>query len=216
MKTRIFILLIIISANCFSQDLENVNGAAVYFKAGVNASNFIKWDDNEPTEMLVGASGGMGVYIRLGKPTRKTLSMAIEANFSGQGFSLEQNDETIKVRTNYFNASVLLRQYFGKFYVTAGGEHGWLLSAKEKINDENEDVPEGIYEKSVWNGIGGIGLNFGDKNTRQVDFGLELTYKQGLSQVRSDFSKARHSVFNLSMFIPVSFVGELAAGMQSY
>lgn len=213
MKTKLFFLFSFISICSFSQDLENVNGAAVYFKAGVNASNVINWDDNEPTNTLVSPSGGMGVYIRLGKPTYKTMAMAIEGNFSGQGFTLKQTNETIKVRTTYFNLSVLLRQYLGHVYFTAGGERGFLMSAKEIFEEGTEDAPEGIYHKGVWNGIGGIGVNFGDKNTRQVDFGFELTYKHGLSELRSDYSKARHSVFNLSMFIPLSIVAEIAAGM---
>lgn len=213
MKTKIFLLFSLLSLNCFSQGLEKVDGAAVYFKAGVNVSNFINWDDKIPTETLVGPMGGMGVFVHLGKPTRKLTAMSIEANFSGQGFSMENNGEKIKVRTSYFNASVLLRKYFGHMYLAAGPEHGFLMSAKEIFESGTEDAPEGIYKKNVWNGIAGIGVNFGDKYTRQVDFGFELTYKYGLSPVRTDFVKARHSVFNLSMFIPVSIVSEIAAGM---
>ena len=214
MRTKLVLLFSILSFNCFSQDLEEINGAAVYFKAGVNASNFIYWDDNEPTNTLVSPSGGMGVYIALGKPKRKTTSMAIEGIFSGQGFKLEQTNETVKVRTTYFNLSVMLRQYFGHMYLTAGGERGFLMSAKEIFETGSEDAPDGVYHKGVWNGIGGIGVNFGSKNSRQVDFGLEFTYKHGLSEIRKDFVKARHSVYNFSMFIPVSIVAEIAAGMQ--
>jgi hypothetical protein len=212
MKTFLFILFSFASIVSFAQDLEKVDGAAVYFKAGVNASNFINWDDGEPTNTLVSASGGMGVYVSLGKPTRRSMAMAIEGVFSGQGFALKHNDETIKARTTYFNLSAMLRKYFSHMYLTAGAEHGFLMSAREIFESGTEDAPEGIYKKGVWNGIGGIGVNFGDKYSRQVDFGLELTYRYGLSPVRTDFVKARHSVVNFSMFIPVSIVAEIASG----
>ena len=192
---------------------EDTGGSAVYFKLGGNASNLIKWDDNEPTETLIGPAGGMGVWIRLGKPVRKTLALVIEGNFSAQGFKLDQDNETHKVRTTYFNAALLLRQYFGHFYFTAGGERGFLMTTKIITETDRVDAPEGIYEKGVWNGIGGIGVNFGDKRSRQIDFGMELTYKHGLSPVRTDFVKARHSVINLSLFVPVSLIADIAGGM---
>lgn len=212
MRTTLLILLSVISFNCFSQDLEEVSGVAVYFKAGVNYSNFVSWDDDEPTEAIFGPSGGMGLYIPLSKPKRKSTSLAVEGIFSGQGFKLTQNDVTIKARTTYFNLSAGLRQYFGHMYITAGGERAFLMGAKEVYETESEDVPEGIYHKGAWNGFGGIGVNFGTKNSRQVDFGFELTYKHGLGPVRTDFVKARQSVYNLSMFIPVSFIADMAAG----
>jgi hypothetical protein len=213
MRTKLILLLSIISLNAFSQDLENVDGAAVYFKAGVNLSNLVKWDDNEPTNAIYGPSGGMGVYVGLGKPKRFSRALAIEAAFSGEGFSLEHNDETIKARLTYFNLSLMMRQYIGHMYLTAGPERAFLVSAKEIYGTENEYAPDGIYKNGVWNAIGGIGVNFGGRNMRQVDFGFELTYKHGLSQVRTDFIKARQSGFNLSMFIPMSIIGEIAAGM---
>ena len=155
----------------------------------------------------------MGVWIRLGKPTRKTLAMAIEGNFSGQGFQTKRDEETVKVRTTYFNAGLTLRQYFGKFYLTGGAEHGWLMNATQIEGSERADFTEVIFKKTAWNGIGGLGLNFGGERSRQVDFGLELTYKRGLGPIRTDFVKARHSVFNLSLFIPVDVVAEIASAM---
>ncbi len=212
MKTKLLLLLTLFSFTGFSQT-ENVSGAAVYFKGGVNISNFVSWDDNEPTETLAGPSGGMGVWVRLGKPRYMTTALAIDAAFSGQGFKMDIDDETVKARITYFNLSLMLRHYFGHFYVAAGPEYGILVSAKEIYGTESDYVPDGIYKKNTWNGIAGIGVNFGDKNSRQVDFGFELTYKHGLSPMRTDFVKARQSVYNLSMFIPVSVIGEIAAGM---
>ena len=214
MKTKLFLLLSLISIQSFSQGLEQTNGTAVYFKGGLNIANFVNWDDKIPTETLAGASGGMGVYIRLGQPRKKTTGLTIEAVFSGQGFKLEHNDQEVKVKTTYFNASLQVRRYLGHFFLTAGPEHGFLVSAKEFFESgESEYAPDGIYKSNVWNGIAGMGFNFGDKTSRQIDFGFELTYRHGLSQVRTDFVKARHSVFNLSMFIPVSIVADIASGM---
>ncbi len=212
---KVFLTLLTLGTlTSFSQELESVNGAGVYFKVGANYSNHIKWDDNEPTDPLIGPAGGMGVWVRLTKPTKHMLAMAIEGNFSGHGFQLKVNDVNNKVRTAYFGASLSLRQYIGKFFFTAGGEHAWLMSAINVQGDQREDFPEGLYKKTTWNGIGGIGVNFGERRSRQIDFGLELTYRQGLNAVRSDFTKARQSVYTFSMYVPVSIVADIASGLQ--
>ena len=215
MKTFFLSLFAILGFSAHAQDdLVDPGKVAVYFKVGGNSSNHIQWDDNEPTDPLIGPAGGMGIWIQLSKSHKFMRSLSLEGNFSGQGFQLEVNDVKNKVRTAYFGASLSYRQYLGKFFLTAGGEHAWLMSAINVQGDQREDFPEGTYQKTTWNGIGGIGVNFGAPRSRQLDFGMELTYRQGLNSVRSDFVKARQQVVTLSLFIPVSIVADMASGLQ--
>lgn len=208
MRSLFFLFALFVSLHSLCQ-VSEVNGKALYFKLGINRTNVSNWDDGKPTYALIRPFGGLGVYLRLGKPERVTTAMAIEVNFSGQGFSMKNNTETVKARLTYMNLSILPKQYFGHFFIAAGPEAGVLLSAHEVVDDRRELVPAGIYSKTVFNGIAGIGLNFGNKNSRQIDFGMEITYKKGFSKVRTDFTEARHSVFSFSMFIPVSLFADI-------
>jgi hypothetical protein len=208
-RNFLFALLLLFSFNGFSQDLEEVNGFGVYFKGGVNIANFVNWDDNEPTKSFTGFNGGMGFYIALTKAKRNSSALALEGHFSSQGFQVEEAGVNNKVRITYFNIPLLYRKYWSHFYVTAGPQYGILVGGKV-INDNGESyVKDGIYSKNTWSGLVGVGYNFGDKNSRQIDFGFEATYGHGLTKVRTDFVKARQSVINVSMFLPVSLVAEM-------
>lgn len=198
-----------------AQGTENIDRVGVYFKGGVNLANVVNWDDNEPTDMYVGASGGMGIWIRLGQPKKKMGALSIEGIFSGQGFKMEQAGNEWTARTTYFNIPVIYRQYLGHMYFAAGAQYGFLMGVKEIVNGEEKSVQEGIYEKGAWSGLLGLGVNFGGKNSRQVDFGFEATYAHGLSKLRTDFPQARHSVINISMFIPVAVVADIASALNS-
>ncbi|MCE3283252.1 MAG: PorT family protein [Chitinophagaceae bacterium] len=208
-KNWLLVLFLSFSMAGSAQDLEKIDGFGVYFKGGVNLANFVNWDDDEPTKSFTGFSGGMGFYIQLGKSTRKSSALALEGLFSSQGFQVEEAGVTSKVRITYFNIPLLYRKYFGHLYLTAGPQYGIFVGGKV-INDNGESyVKDGIYSKNTWSGLVGLGYNFGDKNTRQIDFGFEATYGHGLTKVRTDFVKARQSVVNVSMFIPVAFVAEM-------
>ncbi len=212
MKTKLVLFFLAAGFAAHAQP-EKIDGFAAYFKVGVNAANVVSWDDGEPTETLAGASGGLGVYIAVGETRRNSRALILEGNFSGQGFKVEEGGVEQRVRTSYFNASAMLRQYFGHPYLMLGVERGWLTAAKVKTDDDEQDFTEGIHRNGVWNGIVGLGVNFGPENGRRVDFGLEASYHHGLSPLRNDFVKARHSVFNVGLFIPVAFVGELFAAV---
>lgn len=216
MRNLLLACTLLFSVTAHSQyETQKLDGFGVYFKAGANFANVVNWDDNEPTDMYVGASGGMGLWFKLGKSKRKMGALSIEGLFAGQGFKMEQAGNEWTARTTYFNIPVIYRQYFGHMYIAAGAQYGILMGVKEIVNGTEKDVPEGIYEKGTWSGLVGLGVNFGGKTTRQVDFGFEATYAHGLSKMRSDFSKARHSVINVSMFIPVAVIADIAAAMSS-
>lgn len=204
-----FILLCMLMPFLSISQAHTLEGRALYFKLGLNKTNMVNWDDGTPTYPLTRLFGGIGVFARLGKPGRITTAIAMEANISGQGFAMKNNDEKIRARLSFLNFSVMPRQYFGHFYLTLGPEVGILLSAHEVLNGRREQSPIGIYSKSAFNGIAGAGFNFGKKDTRQVDFGLELSYKRGFTKIRTDFTHARHSVFAFSVFLPVAIFADL-------
>src|SRR4051812_42062327 len=84
MRTKLLLLAFtFLSFQGFSQD-EEQNGDfekahfAMYFKAGLNSSNFVNWDDKVPTQTLTGGSGGVGFYIQTGKDKWKTSALALE------------------------------------------------------------------------------------------------------------------------------------------
>jgi len=134
------------------------------------------------------------------------LSLRAEANITTQGARWEEEsyDMEGKVSLLYLNFPVVVRYlHESGFFAEAGLQPGILLSAKEKYEDENDDIKDymKIFDMGIPLGIGyqinekiSVGLRFipgitkifedadSDDNDRNLVFALRGTYTLNLKK----------------------------------
>ena len=179
-------------------------------KVGLNLSNVT--GDIEDTKNKTGLL--IGGYAEI-KVTDK-FSVQPEISYSAQGTKAEDSysdmygsitiDLTQKL--NYLNVPVMAKYYVDKkFYVEAGPQIGFLLSAEQKAvakgiyYGETINETEKVDNKSSLNstdfGINiGLGFNFTDK------IGANLRYTSGLSDIDKEDSNSE--IYNSNIGISIS------------
>ena len=179
-------------------------------KAGLNLSNLA--GDVENADMKVGFQIGGFAEIKVSDK----FSVQPELLFSTQGAKSEESysdmygsitiDLTQKL--NYLNVPVMAKYYVDKkFYLEAGPQIGFLLSAEQKAVAKGIYYGESVYEtetvdnKSSLNstdfGINiGLGFNFTDK------IGANLRYTSGLSDIDKEDSNSE--IYNSNIGISIS------------
>ena len=180
-------------------------------KVGLNLSNVT--GDIEDTKNKTGLL--IGGYAEI-KVTDK-FSVQPEISYSAQGTKAEDSysdmygsitiDLTQKL--NYLNVPVMAKYYVDKkFYLEAGPQIGFLLSAEQKAVAKGIYYGESAYEtetvdnKSSLNstdfGINiGLGFNFTDK------IGANLRYTSGLSDIDKEDSNSE--IYNSNIGISISY-----------
>lgn len=180
-------------------------------KVGLNLSNVT--GDIEDTKNKTGLL--IGGYAEI-KVTDK-FSVQPEISYSAQGTKAEDSysdmygsitiDLTQKL--NYLNVPVMAKYYVDKkFYLEAGPQIGFLLSAEQKAVAKGIYYGESVYEtetvdnKSSLNstdfGINiGLGFNFTDK------IGANLRYTSGLSDIDKEDNNSE--IYNSNIGISISY-----------
>jgi hypothetical protein len=134
------------------------------------------------------------------------LSLRAEANISTQGANWEEESYDMEGKVNllYLNFPIVVRYlHESGFFAEAGLQPGILLSAKEKYDDENDDIKDymKIFDMGIPLGIGyqinekiSVGLRVipgitkifedadSDDNDRNLVFALRGTYKFNLKK----------------------------------
>ena len=180
----VIIVLAIAIQPIFAQDDAMQFGV----KAGLNLAN-ISFDP-EPEGVSFDAATKFGLGGIMLYPLSEVLDLQVEAMylFKGSKAEIDFFGDVIVVEFNftYLSVPVMGRYNLGSGdtspYIVVGPEFGFLLSAKSKVDDEEEDIKD--TTKSI-----DLGLNIGagvsmDMGTMPVF--AEVRYSLGLSDIKDD------------------------------
>jgi hypothetical protein len=141
-------------------------------KAGANVSSL---SNQEDSKAKFGFYAGAFANI----PIAESFSIQPEAIYNGKGVAFDgEGDERLSL--DYISVPVMF-QYKAtpQFYLEAGPEFSFLVSAKAKFDNDSEDVDD--FVNSFDFGIGlGAGYNF------TPNFGANIRYVAGVTDVVKD------------------------------
>lgn len=157
-------------------------------KAGANFAD-LGGDDAEGFDMKVGFHGGAIVNI----PIAETFAFNPELYFSAEGAKIEELDA--KLALGYIRLALMFQYVTSSgFFAELGPNLGFLMSAKAKNDDEEEDI------KDSFKGIDfALGVGIGYKLKSGLGFGAR--YNFGLSNIiDEDDADVKTSCINLGLF----------------
>lgn len=162
-------------------------------KAGANFANLS--GDIEDVKMKIGFNIGVTGDIAFSD----MFSFHPELVFSAQGAKYDVSDIDASLNFNYLNLPLLVRYNNPSgFYAELGPQVGFLMSAKEKVEDEDEDIKDSF--KGIDFGAA-LGIGYQMKN----GFGFGARYALGLSNIldtedeESDVS-VKNNVISVGIF----------------
>lgn len=173
MKKLILGLSILVSSLAFSQQFG--------LKGGLNVST-ISSEGYDDTKAKVGFYGGAFVNI----PASESFSIQPEVIYNNLGSEMKGkisgNSYSQKFNLNYLSVPVMF-QYKAtpQFYLEAGPEFGFLLSAKSKTTWNNSSFTSEIDKKDINSFNFGVGLGAGFDITKRI--GVNARYVAGFSDV---------------------------------
>lgn len=110
------------------------------------------------------------------------LGLQLGVNYSGEGANYKdlESGDTYQIRHAFLTIPLLL-QYKFSFggYIEAGAQYGFLLSAKERANDDAFADSKQYYKGTDASAGGGIGYEFKGKSL--AGLGLSARYMRGLT-----------------------------------
>ncbi len=162
------------------------NAQTFGLKAGANVSNVSNSDDSKSKFGFYG-----GVFFNA--PLAESFNIQPEVLYSGKGAKADGAD--ISVNMDYISVPVMF-QYMAtpQFYLEAGPEFSFLISAKGKADGNSADV------KELFNGFDmGIGLGAGYDFTS--NFGANIRYVAGVTDVikNNEGDASRNGVFQFGL-----------------
>ena len=175
---------------------QDAAGPAFGIKAGANFAN-LKYTvdgDDESADMKIGFHVGGFVNIPIGE----TFAFQPELVFSQEGAKqeIEMLDEDAKVNLSYINVPLLLQYNASGFFAETGPQVGFLIGAKTKLDDAEEDIKDDMESINLsW----AVGLGF--KTASGLGFGAR--YNLGLSNLAKegdDDNKIKGNVIQVSIF----------------
>lgn len=158
-------------------------------KAGLNLANITGSDANG---FKTHANFHVGGLVNI--PVSGGFSVQPELIYSGQGAKEEFEGESGKVNLSYINIPVLAKYTFnGGFYAETGPQLGFLVSAKEKIGGQSQDIKDQIKSSDfAW----GIGVGY----QSEAGFGGGVRYNYGLGKLdKNSNSKVYNSVIQIGV-----------------
>jgi hypothetical protein len=175
----------LVLSSAFGQD---ISGGA---KAGFNFANMT--GDIDDVAMKV--SFHLGGYANIG--VTDVLSVQPELLFNAVGAKEDGGDG--KLNVSYVSIPVMVLYSFGVVNVQAGPQLGFLISAKEKYDDEEDDIKD-MFKGTDFGFNLGLGADFGQ-------FNASARYCIGLSNIADDDDfDVKNSVIQLS--VGVKLFGE--------
>ena len=159
--------------------------AQVNFSAGVKGGvNFAKLafdpEEEECCDMRTGFIGGLFVVA----PISETVAIQPEFLYSMQGAKFDFGDGfESEVQLDYFQVPILVRADFAtgggvRPFVLFGPTIGFNVKAKDKFEDDEEDIKDDVKNVDIGFAIGG-GLQFGAAS-------VEARYTHGLTNANDD------------------------------
>jgi hypothetical protein len=158
------------------------------FKAGANLASLS--GDNDGLKMKIGFNAGALAKISVSE----AFSVQPELVFSAQGAKADEGDG--KLNLAYINLPIMAQYNTGGFIIETGPQFGFLMSAKAKEGDEEQDIKDGLKGLDLaW----GIGLGY----QTESGFGVNARYNLGFSNIIDDGGddfKWKNSVIQVGVF----------------
>lgn len=174
---------------------QDAAGTSFGIKAGANFANLkaTSGDDDESMDMKIGFHVGGFVNVPIGE----TFAFQPELVFSQEGAKQDVGlDDDLKLNLTYLNVPVLLQYNASGFFAETGPQIGFLMGAKAKVGDEDEDVKDSFESINFsW----AVGLGF--KTASGLGFGAR--YNLGISNLAKDGdddNKLKGNVIQVSIF----------------
>ncbi|OJX32592.1 MAG: opacity protein [Chryseobacterium sp. 36-9] len=163
------------------------NAQTFGLKAGGNVSSVSNSDDSK-------AKFGFYAGAFVNVPLAESFNIQPEVLYSGKGVKSDDGSN-INLNLDYISIPVMF-QYKAtpQFYLEAGPEFGFLISAKAKANGNSGDV------KSLFNGFDfGLGLGAGYDFTS--NFGANIRYVAGVTDIikNNNGDASRNGVFQFGV-----------------
>lgn len=151
-------------------------------KAGMNISSWSGKGIDDLSEWGIETSSKVGVYagIFMNAPLAENFSIQPELLYNGKGAKIGDGVDEVNTNVDYISLPVMF-QYNAtpQFYLEAGPEFGFLISAKAKSEGESIDL------KDEYSGFDfGVGLGAGYYFTPNI--GITARYVAGFSDIVKD------------------------------
>ena len=154
-------------------------------KAGFNAA-MLRSSDNSETELKPGFHVGGLAHIHL----LDNLALQPELFYSAQGGKTIGNNLEVNTNLHYLNLPVLAQYMFNNgFRIQAGPQVGFLLKARNEVNDEDESNIIQYYRTTDFS------LPVGISYVSNSGFGIDLRWAFGLSNI-NDVGNRKPEVHN--------------------
>lgn len=192
---RIFLLL------AFAGTFAAAKAQTAYgLKAGLNVTN-VGGEDANGNKARAAFHGGAYADISVSDK----FSFQPELVFSMQGANFDLPRSTMKRRLAYLNIPLMIKYHVtNPFYIEAGPQFGFLLSAKDKVGSSTNNIKKGMKNFDF-----GIGLGAGYKFPRSP-FGVDARYNIGVSRIYERNFGQDLNVFNRVLQLGVFY--ELGRG----
>jgi hypothetical protein len=173
---------------------DAASGPAFGVKAGANFSNLkaTMGDESESGDMKVGFHVGGFVNVPIGE----TFAFQPEVVFSQEGSKSEILGTDVNTNLSYINVPLLIQYRASGFFAETGPQLGFLIGAKLKADDEDEDIKDQLETFNFSWGVGvGYQLTSGFGFGARYNFGLSNIAKEG-----DDDNKLKASTIQVGIF----------------
>ncbi|HZF64431.1 MAG TPA: porin family protein, partial [Chitinophagaceae bacterium] len=173
--------------------LNAQSGAGFGVKGGLNLASLTVTGDDVDDDFKMKPGFHLGVFANV--PLGGTLSFQPELVYSAEGAKFEDIDDA-KVNLSYLNVPLLIQYNASGFFAETGPQVGFLMGAKAKADDEDEDIKDSFKSTNFsW----AVGLGF----KTATGFGVGARYNLGLANIAeeaTDDNKLKSNVIQISLF----------------
>ena len=171
----------------------NAKAQNVHFgvKAGLNASS-LNYQGNSDMQSKIGFNAGLLAHIHTGN---EFWAFQPEVYYSSEGAKSKSNSN-VSTDLGYINVPVLIQYMFNNgFRLEAGPQVGFLMSGKNKVNDNSTDIKDNL-KGAVFSIPAGLGY------LTSTGLGFDARYNFGVSNINKSTSgvKTRSNVFQFDIF----------------
>jgi hypothetical protein len=140
----------------------------------------------------IGFNAGVLAHIHTGN---EFWAFQPEAYYSSEGAKSKSNSN-VSTNLGYINVPILVQYMFNNgFRLEAGPQVGFLISAKNKVNDNSTDIKDNL-QSAVFSIPAGVGY------LTSTGLGFDARYNFGISNFNKSTSgaKTRSNVFQFDIF----------------
>jgi hypothetical protein len=143
-------------------------------KAGINIANLPGKTEGEKNDYDSKVGLHIGALVEI--PISESFSVMPELNFDQMGAKTDFLGQELKLNLNYISVPVLAKFNVSGLGIYAGPQIGFLMSAKAKADDDDEDVKDSFKSTN-------FGAIFGAEYNLPMGLFISARYNLGLSKI---------------------------------